>query len=78
MDDCLYEQIDDKPVQEQEEKTPIVGGSPAYETISSFTATGMTIHLSFIIDYIFNLIFLLFTSLESIAHQELDETPQIH
>ena len=54
IDDCLYEQINDKPVQDQQENTPVVGGSsgdkaitscPAYETTTtSFTATGMTIH----------------------------------
>ena len=35
-----------KPVQEQQENSPVVGGSVnAYETTASFTATGMTIHL---------------------------------
>ena len=68
--DCLYEQIDDKPVQEQQENISVVGGSvddiaitsPAYETTTSFTATGMVIHLS--CSYIYNTQthFLLYTS----------------
>ena len=88
IDDCLYEPMDDKPVQELQANTPVVGESfddmaitscPAYEaTTTSFTATGMTIHLSCSYIHILNLIFSLFTSLESIAHQELDETPQNH
>ena len=44
---CFFlklEQIHDKPVQEQQENSPVVGGSvDAYETTTSFTATGMTI-----------------------------------
>ena len=66
IDGRLYEQIDGKPVQEQQENTPVVGGSvddiaitscPAYETTTTFTATGMTIHLSCSYIYILNLIF---------------------
>ena len=85
IDDCLYEQIDDKPVQDQQGNTPVVGGNaddiaitscPAYEATTSFTATGIAIHLS--CSYIYSTSFSFFISLESIAHQELDETPQIH
>ena len=52
IDDYLYEPMDDKPVQEQQENTPVVGGSvddiaitscPAYETTTSFTATGISV-----------------------------------
>ena len=50
IDDYLYEPMDDKPVQEQQENTPVVGESvgdkaitscPAYENTTSFTATGI-------------------------------------
>ena len=45
----------DKPVQEQQENTPVVGKSvgekaikscPAYENTTSFTATGMSVFLT--------------------------------
>ena len=60
IDDYLYEPMDDKPVQEQQENTPVVGGSvddkaitscPAYENSTSFTATGISVlYLTLIID----------------------------
>ena len=52
IDDYLYEPMDDKPVQEQQENTPVVEGSvvdkaitscPAYETTTTFTATGISV-----------------------------------
>ena len=52
IDDYLYEPIDDKPVQEQQENTPVAGRSvgdkvitscPAYENSTSFTATGISV-----------------------------------
>ena len=53
IDDYLYEPMDDKPVQEQQENTPVVGESvgdeaitscPAtYENTTSSTATGMSV-----------------------------------
>ena len=51
IDDCLYEPMNDEPVQEQLD-TPVVGGSvgdkamtscPAYEATTSFSATGMSV-----------------------------------
>ena len=52
--------MDDKPVQEQQENTPVVGGSvddkaitscPAYENSTSFTATGISVlYLTLILD----------------------------
>ena len=60
IDDYLYEPMDDKPVQEQQENTPVVGGSfgdkaitscPAYENSTSFTATGIRVlYLTLILD----------------------------
>ena len=56
--------MDDKPVQEQQENTPVVGGSvddkaitsyPAYENSTSFTATGISIlYLTVILDVTFS------------------------
>ena len=61
IDDYLYEPMDDKPVQEQQENTPVVGGSvddkaitscPAYENSTSFTATGISVlYLTLILAY---------------------------
>ena len=61
IDDYLYEPMDDKPVQEQQENTPAVGGSvddkaitscPAYENTTSFTATGISVlYLTLILAY---------------------------
>ena len=52
--------MDDKPVQEQQENTPVVGESvgdeatkscPAYENSTSFTATGISVlYLTLILD----------------------------
>ena len=39
IDDCLYEPMDDKPVQEQQENTPVVGGSVGDEALTSCPAT---------------------------------------
>ena len=60
IDDYLYEPMDDKPVQEQQENTPVVGGSvddkaitscPPYENSTSFTATGISVlYLTLILD----------------------------
>ena len=60
IDDYFYEPMDDKPVQEQQENTPVVGGSvddkaitscPAYENSTSFTATGISVlYLTLILD----------------------------
>ena len=60
IDDYLYEPMDDKPVQEQQENTPVVGESvddkaitscPAYENSTSFTATGISVlYLTLILD----------------------------
>ena len=60
IDDCLYEPMNDKPVQEQQENIPVVGGSvgdkaikscPAYEKCTSFTATGISVlYLTLILD----------------------------
>ena len=60
IDDYLYEPMDEKPVQEQQENTPVVGGSvddkvitscPAYENSTSFTATGISVlYLTLILD----------------------------
>ena len=55
IDDYLYEPcpMDDKPIQEQQENTPVAGGSvgdkaitscPAYENSTSFTATGIIVY----------------------------------
>ena len=52
IDDYLYEPMNDEPVQEQQENTPVVGGSvgdkaitscPAYVNTTSFTATGISV-----------------------------------
>ena len=52
IDDYLYEPMDDKPMQEQQEDTPVAGGSvgdkaitscPSYENSTSFTATGISV-----------------------------------
>ena len=61
IDDYLYEPMDDKPVQKQQENTPAVGGSvddkaitscPAYENTTSFTATGISVlYLTLILAY---------------------------
>ena len=61
IDDYLYEPMDDKPKQEQQENTPVVGGSvgdkaitscPAYENTTSFTATGISVlYLTLILAY---------------------------
>ena len=57
----------DKPVQEQQENTPVVGKSPgekaikscpAYENTTSFTATGMSVlYLTLIRCHTFTLLF---------------------
>ena len=76
--------MDDKPVQEQQENTPVVGGSvgdiaitscPAYEATTSFTATSIIMRIIFQLHSLYSTSILFFNSLEFIAHQELDEKP---